>query len=140
MLHVTLATLILLAFLSPASAEDCEFFETFDGGFQHSWRVTDASAVTVENDVLRLAFRGLQIAIGGDHDDRDRPQDLTELTDRSQAIYAGQSDVQDDDVRTLIFDQSECLFRRRCREYVATELFPQLTDAPTDRRFVIHDQ
>ena len=39
-------------------AESCDIWETFDGGFQETWQLSDPDAVRAIDDVLRVQFSG----------------------------------------------------------------------------------
>ncbi len=55
----------------------------------------------VERAVLNRRHRGLQIAKGGDHDDRNRTEPGGQFLHRAQSIHAGQTDVDHHQLRPL---------------------------------------
>ncbi len=97
------------------------------------------------NQVLERALADgldgrVQIAVGGDDDDRRIAATLAQLLHRRQAVQAGQADVEHHGIGRLLGGQFQRLLGGRGRDHFVAQAFPQAAQGPADARFVIHDQ
>jgi hypothetical protein len=93
---LVLTILLALCFLPNSSeAQSCSASETFDGGFDEVWQISDPTAVRAEGDVLVIEFTG--------PGNRDEYAVLDACVYTSLAIHVDMRDLNDTHGKTVGF-------------------------------------